>query len=347
MNPALRVGPTVRGDRGVFANQTIVRGSRLFICGGSVLSLSDEDSLPSECADKPIEISEWFSLGPRTDTDIPLVPQHYVNHSCNPNAGWEGQLTLVALRNILAGEEVCYDYCMVMQSNASSGSYWSMNCECRQSTCRHIIAEDDWTRPELQARYNGFFAWHLQQKIDAVNKGLTLPTFRAHDGKRNGWNWIDNRLISHGSRISNTGLFASAYIPGGTIVFVNGGRVFGINREPLDLSLQILDDFVIGPDVGEESVSDHINHSCAGNLGFFGALHLVTLRDVHAGEELCFDYALCLGGQTPYQMPCNCNQPGCRHVITERDWQRPELQIRYEGYFQPYLSQKIRDARRL
>jgi hypothetical protein len=259
--PALRVGPTVRGDRGVFANQTIVRGSRLFICGGSVLSLSDEDSLPSECADKPIEISEWFSLGPRTDTDIPLVPQHYVNHSCNPNAGWEGQLTLVALRNILAGEEVCYDYCMVMQSNASSGSYWSMNCECRQSTCRHIIAEDDWTRPELQARYNGFFAWHLQQKIDAVNKGLTLPTFRAHDGKRNGWNWIDNRLISHGSRISNTGLFASAYIPGGTIVFVNGGRVFGINREPLDLSLQILDDFVIGPDVGEESVSDHINHS--------------------------------------------------------------------------------------
>jgi hypothetical protein len=40
-------------------------------------------------------------------------------------------------------------------------------------------------------------------------------------------------------------------------------------------------------------------------------------------------------------MTCNCGAPGCRKVITGRDWMKPELQQKYRGYFSWYLEKKI------
>lgn len=41
------------------------------------------------------------------------------------------------------------------------------------------------------------------------------------------------------------------------------------------------------------------------------------------------------------QMPCNCTTDGCRQVVGGRDWQRLDLQRRYDGYFSWYLQRKI------
>lgn len=175
MNPKLGVRDTNRYGLGVFALEDIAAREMLFVCGGAILTLEDEDNLPPECADMPIEISEWFSIGPRTPGEIPLMPQHYVNHSCAPNAGWNGQLFLVAMRQIRAGEEVCYDYAMVMHSNAKSASFWTMPCRCGLPWCRKVVTEDDWMRPELQARYDGWCQWYLQEKINALREGTKQP----------------------------------------------------------------------------------------------------------------------------------------------------------------------------
>jgi len=35
---------------------------------------------------------------------------HLINHCCEPNAGWRGQIFLVAMRDIPAGEEIHFDY---------------------------------------------------------------------------------------------------------------------------------------------------------------------------------------------------------------------------------------------
>src|SRR5436853_64842 len=42
-----------------------------------------------------------------------------------------------------------------------------------------------------------------------------------------------------------------------------------------------------------------------------------------------------------YSVECNCGAPNCRKILTGRDWQRPELQKRYAGYFSAYLADKI------
>ncbi|MGH3270311.1 MAG: hypothetical protein ACRDN1_14840 [Trebonia sp.] len=40
-------------------------------------------------------------------------------------------------------------------------------------------------------------------------------------------------------------------------------------------------------------------------------------------------------------MPCQCGTADCRGVITGHDWQRPDLQRKYRGYFSWYLQRRI------
>lgn len=172
MNPKLeiRAAPKYGADDGVgvFAKTRIRKGELLFVMGGHILTIEDENHLRGVVADKPIEISEDFSIGPRTAADLARMPQHRVNHSCNPNAGFDGQLFMVAIRAIRPDEEIAYDYAMVMHSNPQSSSYFSFACRCGTSQYRGTIAEDDWQRPDLQQRYNGYFQHFLQKKIDKL-----------------------------------------------------------------------------------------------------------------------------------------------------------------------------------
>jgi hypothetical protein len=173
MNPRLVIRETQRYGKGVFVLRGPIRKGMLFVLGGSILTIADENRLRGVVADKPIEISEEFSIGPRTAAELKRMPQHYVNHSCHPNAGFQGQIFMVAMRAIRTGEEVLYDYAMVMHSNAKSSSYFTMECHCGHSACRKKITEDDWMNPVLQKRYDGYFQWYLQEKIVRKTRGAS------------------------------------------------------------------------------------------------------------------------------------------------------------------------------
>jgi uncharacterized protein len=165
MNPKLEVRDTKKYGKGVFAKEDIKKGDMLFVMGGYILTIEDENNLKGVVADKPIEISDQFSIGPRNASDLKKMLQHYVNHSCEPNAGFKGQIFMVAMKNIKKGEEICYDYAMVMNSSEDSNSYFTFDCKCGSKKCRGKITEDDWKLPDLQKRYNGYFQWFLQEKI--------------------------------------------------------------------------------------------------------------------------------------------------------------------------------------
>jgi hypothetical protein len=48
----------------------------------------------------------------------------------------------------------------------------------------------------------------------------------------------------------------------------------------------------------------------------------------------------------PYdEFDCLCGATTCRHKVGGNDWQRPELQKRYAGYFSPHVQRRI-DAQR-
>ena len=74
MNRKLRVRNTGKYGKGVFAQAPLRKNEMLFVMGGHILTIADENQLRGVVADKPIEISEWFSIGPRTPRDIAKMP---------------------------------------------------------------------------------------------------------------------------------------------------------------------------------------------------------------------------------------------------------------------------------
>ena len=150
------------------------------------------------------------------------------------------------------------------------------------------------------------------------------------------------------SKIHGRGLFAIADIAKTEIVAVKGGHIVDGRtlREKITprlgpVEIQIDDDLFIAPVTDEERQLSMLysNHSCDANLGIRGEITLVAMRDIRAGEELTHDWATT--DDNDYSVECKCGAPNCRKTVTGKDWQRPELQRRYEGYFSAYLTRKI------
>src|SRR5882724_5917397 len=150
------------------------------------------------------------------------------------------------------------------------------------------------------------------------------------------------------SKIHGRGLFATADIAKDEVVAVKGGHI--VDRETLrreiaprlgPVEIQIDDDLFIAPVTDEERELSMLysNHSCNANLGMRGEITFVALRDIRAGEELTHDWATT--DDDDYSVQCNCGSAQCRGTLTGKDWQRPELQERYTGYFSVYLAAKI------
>jgi uncharacterized protein len=149
------------------------------------------------------------------------------------------------------------------------------------------------------------------------------------------------------SPLGGRGLFAREDILKGDVVAVKAGHilraeeVFGLTRSLGDYTLQIHDDFFLGPRILAE-VEDmviFINHSCDPNVGFDGQITYVAMRDIHAGEELCHDYAM--ARSLKYELRCRCGSRLCRGIVTGKDWKIKALQERYNGYFSSYLLKRI------
>jgi hypothetical protein len=157
--------------------------------------------------------------------------------------------------------------------------------------------------------------------------------------------WLCPQAEARATGTKGTGVFATAAIPAGTTVAAYAGYL--IDREELRAldddqrahALQIDDELflVSGPPY---EPADFVNHSCDPNCGVVGSVLLVTIREVAAGEELCFDYAMT--DSDPYdEFECRCGATVCRSVVRGDDWTRPELQVRYAGWFSSYLARRI------
>lgn len=153
------------GD-GVFTNDFIKKDETLAIFGGHIISFKDEAQLPEDYRDTGIQISDSLVLSSLTDKE----DVDNLNHSCDPNAGIRGQIFLVAMRDINPGEQITFDYAMCLSYLEENCPYfYNMKCLCGAKNCRKQITADDWKIPELQKKYNGFFQWYIQEKINNLN----------------------------------------------------------------------------------------------------------------------------------------------------------------------------------
>lgn len=161
MSPKLEVRELPdKGGGGVFAIEPIECGETLARWGGRPITLTELRQLPPETQSRQtVQVDEdCFLL-----TVGPPEPPDYINHSCMPNAGLSDGRTLVALRPIAVGEEVCFDYAM-----SDGCAYDEFPCTCGTPLCRGRVTGDDWRRPDLWARYQGYFSPYLQRRIERL-----------------------------------------------------------------------------------------------------------------------------------------------------------------------------------
>lgn len=159
LSPKLHNGPHPdKGGCGIFAHEPIQKGELLVLWGGKVVTEDELDYNMPDFTQRVLQIDDrLYLLTPS------LEPGDCFNHSCNPNAGFTGQIGLVAMRDIEAGEEIHLDYAM-----CDSAPYDEFDCACGAPGCRGRITAQDWKIPELQERYAGYFSAYLQRKIDAL-----------------------------------------------------------------------------------------------------------------------------------------------------------------------------------
>ena len=148
---------------GIFAVEDIKKDDLIAIFGGYIISLEDELKLPEKFRDQGVQISDDFVLTIKKESEI--EDGGYFNHNCDPNAGFRGQIFLVAMKNIKKHEEITFDYAMVLYSS-KKGIPYNMKCLCESDNCRSFITDNDWKLPELQKKYSGYFQLYLQEKIN-------------------------------------------------------------------------------------------------------------------------------------------------------------------------------------
>lgn len=156
-----------KGGFGVFACQPVTAGELLVVWGGEVVTGELLHQLPPRAQMHSLQVEENMYLVPTRNAE----PADYINHSCEPNAGLRGQISLVALRDIAPGEEVCFDYAM-----SDSSPYDEFLCGCGSANCRQRVTGNDWMLPELWQRYGTHFSPYLLARIAQLQPTLvTMP----------------------------------------------------------------------------------------------------------------------------------------------------------------------------
>src|SRR5262245_62918872 len=98
----------VTGGKAVYARDIIEPGELVAVWSGRIIPAEALDDLPEEIRRHTVQVEERLYLASVSANE----PPDFINHSCEPNAGLDGQIAIVALHRIHPGDEVTIDYAM-------------------------------------------------------------------------------------------------------------------------------------------------------------------------------------------------------------------------------------------
>ncbi|MEW6402925.1 MAG: SET domain-containing protein-lysine N-methyltransferase [Chloroflexota bacterium] len=148
-----------KGGCGVFAREPIQKDDIICVWGGRVVTEAELDPNMPNFNQRILQIDEGLYL----ETPEALEPTDCFNHSCDPNAGFTGQVGLIAMRAIEPGEEIHFDYAM-----CDGTPYDEFDCVCGAPNCRGKVSGDDWKRKDLWVKYEGYFSPYLTRRIEQL-----------------------------------------------------------------------------------------------------------------------------------------------------------------------------------
>lgn len=141
---------TVNGG-GLFTNEAIAQGAVVLIWGGILVPYGEFDpKLHSERAttgyDNEFCLTE--AVGVELDVD------QWLNHSCDSNTWMYDARTVIARRNIRAGEEITLDFALWWDEPDYT---YTEKCGCNTVKCRTKVTGGDWKLEQVQKDYFNHF----------------------------------------------------------------------------------------------------------------------------------------------------------------------------------------------
>jgi hypothetical protein len=151
---------------GVFSLKSISRGEVILAIDDSRVVMPD---FPLNTTKGEFEYHCDYLAGGKVV--LMQFPERHINHSCDPNTFVKtilGVRYVFALRAIVAGEEVAYDYCI----NGFGDTLWA--CHCRSERCRKTIHSDFFHLPyDLQVEYFPLLDnWYIEEYRENVEEFL-------------------------------------------------------------------------------------------------------------------------------------------------------------------------------
>ncbi len=160
LSPRCEVRPSCVSGRGVFAASSLQAGELVAVWGGKVCTGA--------------EVARLAKVYPHVETHAVCVCEGYfltnenlfefddselLNHSCEPNVGVQGQIVLVARRDIAAGEELTFDY------DTTEIEQLAFDCQCGTPSCRGRIDGSAWKDPAFVDRNRQYLSWYIVELL--------------------------------------------------------------------------------------------------------------------------------------------------------------------------------------
>ena len=148
------------------------------------------------------------------------------------------------------------------------------------------------------------------------------------------------------SRIAGYGLYATAFIPKGAVVWqIDPNAKLYSYGELLEMGVDInfsvyryKDKYIIAH--GDDH---YMNHSCEPNAWHKGDDMLVAMKDIYPGDEITYDYVSSEVGCSDGSWECFCGTKKCRKTISDLDCLDKDFQKRFKGHLPSWVEEYIRD----
>lgn len=139
------------------------------------------------------------------------------------------------------------------------------------------------------------------------------------------------------SLLQGLGVFACRTFSTGAIVLTIDDTHVVTDESALTADQHEFDlDYVDGKVILMQEPEKFINHSCDPNVYVKteqNVRNVYTIRDIKAGEEITYDYAV--NGDNEGTFECHCGSPICRKVYVGNFFKLP---IERQKYYLPYLD---------
>jgi uncharacterized protein len=128
--------------RGVYAARQLREGERIIEYRGERITWREADRRPPSDPNDPHH-TFFFSLDDGRhviDANVGGNAARWINHSCDPNCETEesedGRVYIQAIRNIRSGEELLYDYALIIDERLTVRVKRLYQCRCGSKRCR-------------------------------------------------------------------------------------------------------------------------------------------------------------------------------------------------------------------